>query len=181
MADAMFMPPPAKKRPMREVWADIGQIMTVMGADPRYTTLAAGDLLTMILPPVTMGHFAIAKAPTKLVGRDHSIPAPRAAILWARVSDEVDARLRAAREIPKLEAWEWNSGPNHWIVHTPGDQGAISPLLSQLQKEVPKGTRFTAVIPAGDEGLKLVELRSRLGDGLHRPSTRDWVPEAHPA
>ena len=95
--------------------------MTVMGADPRYTTLTAGDLLAMILPPVTMGHFAIAKAPTKLVGRDHSIPAPRAAILWARVSDKVDARLRAAREIPKLEAWEWNSGPIHWIVHTPGE------------------------------------------------------------
>ncbi|MBA4026593.1 MAG: hypothetical protein C0511_20300 [Hyphomicrobium sp.] len=51
----------------------------------------------------------------------------------ARVSDETDARLRAAPGQPiRLRPDEWAAGPNHWLVDIAGEPRAIASAFEAL-------------------------------------------------
>ncbi len=89
----------------------------------------------MILPALALGQYAIARFPVQQAGSDRLLPAPSAAVLWARVSDEVDTRIRASKKSPQIDPQDWNSGTNHWVIHTLGEQTAIGSLLTKLRAE----------------------------------------------
>ena len=144
MTDAT--PPEPPRRPLDDVWRDAGQLFAVFCSDSRYGTQPGTALYALLLPALSLGQYAIARSPMKQAGSDRLLTGPRAAVLWARVSDAVDARLRASTSAPQIKPEEWSSGFNHWIIHTPGDQSAIGPLLTELRAKQFGGAKMSAVM-----------------------------------
>ena len=122
-------------RDIDETWRDAGQLFSLFCSDPRYGTRPGAELLGMILPALTLGQFAIARRPVQVGAAGPSLQMPRAGILWASVTDPVHERLRTATRAPLLRADEWAGGAHHWIVHAPGDQTAVGPLIDALRRD----------------------------------------------
>ena len=61
---------------------------------------------------------------------------PVAVALWASVSDQVDARLATTLDKPVvLNAAEWTSGKNLWLMAIAGDPRALPAFIGQLEKQ----------------------------------------------
>ncbi len=152
-------PPEPPRRPLADVWRDAGELFAVFCSDSRYGPLPGTQLYAMLLPALALGQYAIARGLARQEGTDRTLPAPRAAVLWARVSPQVDRRLRAAQSAPQIKPADWNSGPHHWVIHSPGDQKAIGPLLTDLRRERFAGAAFSAVMlgPGGD--VRIIDFR----------------------
>lgn len=133
-------------RPPQEVWADAGQLFAVFACDSRYAKQSLPDLWLRILPALSTGQYAIARRPAEVKGTDKMLAAPNAAVLYARVSAETDARLREARALPRLAFAEWMSGPHIWIIEAPGDQPTVGKLLDRLSRETFGTSGFSAVM-----------------------------------
>jgi hemolysin-activating ACP:hemolysin acyltransferase len=76
-----------------------------------------------------------------MAGRLSSSPEPDplmpvAVALWARVSDQVDARISTTLDKPvALSAAEWTSGENIWLMAVAGEPRAIPTFLAQLEAQ----------------------------------------------
>jgi len=67
---------------------------------------------------------------------------------WAKVSDEVDARLRDGAT--KLRPDEWNSGENIWLVDLVAPFGGTEFVINELKEKVFKGQKVMTWQPAPD-------------------------------
>ena len=76
------------------------------------------------MPPVLLEQFRIFN------GQQH----PVGVALWARVSDETDARLEAGAH--KLRANEWKSGDHAWMIELIAPFGGQNELLMDLAKAI---------------------------------------------
>ena len=127
----------AKKRAAasKRMAASFGEIVSLLMRSPadKHHTLA--DLEWLIAPAVMRGQFAVAEAQSKETGAT----APIGAVLWAFVSEEVDARLTDLATPMRLKPDEWRSGDIPWIIHATGDTRVIAGLIQQLTASVLKG------------------------------------------
>ena len=58
---------------------------------------------------------------------------PIACVLWASLSETVERRIAAMRDMPaRIEPTEWRSGPIVRIVHAVGPKAAIDDLVGHL-------------------------------------------------
>lgn len=129
--DEVFLP---KDRTPDQRWADAGQMMSVFCADPRYRDLTGQSLFIKIMPALSAGQYAIVRRPMTLEGSDQTLPGPVAAVLWARVSDDIHAGFLAATEIPRVSLGDWNSGDHFWIIDAPGDPRIAGKAVEALQR-----------------------------------------------
>lgn len=121
----------AQKRQMmaKMVAASFGEVVTLMMRTPRYRKMPIETLETTAAAPVALGQVAIAEAQSKETGA----VMPVAAVLWARVSPEVDRRLSdVENETTSLNINEWRSGDIPWIIEAIGERKALGKLLHQL-------------------------------------------------
>lgn len=137
-------------RTLTERWADMGQLLALFSMDKRYNMIAAQSLIEIVIPPVNLGHYAIARRTEDQADGQGTLAMPMGAMLIARVSDEVDDRLRQAGQIPQLQADEWDSGPHAWVIHAPGDPQAVGKLLDKVHRTQLGGGRFSAFIATPD-------------------------------
>jgi len=123
------------------------QIVSLLLRSPLYRHFALGDLEWLVIPPLASGMFAVAEVKAQSEG-----PAfPAAAVLWASVSPEVDARLSQNLESPiRLRPDEWRSGDRLWIVAAVGDQRVTGRLLQQLSSSTIQGRQVSIRVTRGD-------------------------------
>jgi len=143
-----------------ERWADTAQLMAVLCNDKRYQDLPGYALYVKTIPVIGYGQYAIARKQMQLAETNAVLPAPAAAILWARVSDDVHAKLLGATQMPTLTAGEWNSGDHFWIIDTPGDQKLMGGLLEALQRHAFAGQSFHAFMIKPDGALSIREFKT---------------------
>ena len=109
--------------------ASLGQIVGLMMRTPQHRQEFLGDLDWLVVPALVSNQFVVHEALDPRSG----IKLPVAAVLWARVSEEVDARLTASiRNRPKLKPDEWTSGSIPWLIEVVGDQKTVRTLVKAL-------------------------------------------------
>jgi cytolysin-activating lysine-acyltransferase len=143
----------------RRLMASFGELVTLMMRSPRYRHTFLAELDWLVAPAIATRQFSVAEA--RPDGADFT--APVAAIMWACVSPEVDARLSEARERPRLRPSEWRSGQIPWLIETIGDPKAAAFLLKRLTETRFADTGVKTMVHA--DGKFTVELaRSTVGE-----------------
>jgi len=133
--------------------AAFGEIVGVMMRERQHRFAFLSDLEWMVMPALATGQFAVAEARSKNSG----LTAPRAVILWASVSKEIDARLSANPGVPiRLKPAEWASGTHGWLVDAIGDARAIKVLIDQTLTG-PLKSRSLKIVTRGDGGKPVVQ------------------------
>ncbi|WP_338849900.1 toxin-activating lysine-acyltransferase [Massilia sp. W12] len=93
------------------------------------------DLQSLLLPPLVLDQ-------CKLYQKQ-SIP--WAFFTWAKVSDDVHARLCSG--VNKLAPHEWNSGPHVWIIDSIAPFGGLDECLADLRASNLAGDKVHALAP----------------------------------
>jgi hemolysin-activating ACP:hemolysin acyltransferase len=119
-APAAAAPPTPDVDPVRTFAA----LMRIALTAPQTQRLSVTQLRALIEPALATGQFVVAS--NESVG---------GAVLWARTSADVDARLRANLDAPfDLAPDEWSGGPHAWVVAAMGDPAAARQLIDVVQK-----------------------------------------------
>gem|GEM_PF-1160802 len=110
--------------------ASIGDMVVLMSRAPSHKHYSLADIEWMVLPPVLSNQFYISEAAHQELGTR----APLAFVTWARVSDEVDARLSDPERhgSMRLRPEEWSSGDHFWLIDLVGDPRGLSNGLHGL-------------------------------------------------
>lgn len=105
-----------------------GRILALLSASPRHSGLSLRELNHFLTPALALGQFAMVGAPPQ------QGPSVAAAVAWwAFVSPEVDERLtNSTSPFLHLEANDWRSGDQPWIVEAAGDPKMLSELFKIL-------------------------------------------------
>jgi hemolysin-activating ACP:hemolysin acyltransferase len=113
-----------------------GEVVSVLMRARQFRDMPLKQLEVLVVPPLTSGQFLVAEAQSKAQG----FVTPVAAVLWAKVSKEVDHRLsQNLDKPPELAPKDWNSGEIGWLIVLAGTVQALAPLLKQLQDTTFKG------------------------------------------
>jgi len=109
--------------------AAFGEVVTLLMRSHTYRNHTLADLEWLVVPAVSSGQFSLAEAQSKTSG----LRAPVGLVLWASVSEAVDARLSSEIDKPlKLAPAEWKSGDIVWIVEALADPRMLEAMLKQL-------------------------------------------------
>jgi hemolysin-activating ACP:hemolysin acyltransferase len=166
---------PAKATPKsapdtRNFMLMLGEILSLMMRANGFQSMPLSAARQLVLPPMQAGQFIIAHAASENGGRS-----PVGALLWARVSPEVDKRLSENLDKPiVLDAKEWNSGAIAWVVAAVGERDVINTMLGQLQSETLKGAPLK-VRASTDKGVASV--RTITGAAKSAPKAAERRPE----
>lgn len=129
--------------------AALGDLMRLILRNPAYNQLPIEWIRQMVVPAVATGQVSIARVQSPKNGA----LVPVAAVTWASVSPEVDARLRASLSGGGLQIApaEFRSGKIVWLIDTLGHPQAIGRLMGQLRERAWAGkvVRFRASNPDG--------------------------------
>ena len=137
--------------------ASIGDLVVVMSKSPAHKHYSLADIEWMVLPPVLAGQFYVAEATVSESG----FRAPVAAVTWARVSVEVDARLRenAGKQI-RLRPDEWSSGEIYWCIDLVGDIRGLNIALGWLLAGPFKDVACFTAMREADGSATIAELKT---------------------
>jgi hemolysin-activating ACP:hemolysin acyltransferase len=125
--------------------ASFGEIVTLMMRSPRYRHSFVAELDWLVAPAIATRQFSVAESQPD----GATFAAPVAAIMWACVSPEVDARLSEARARPRLPPAEWRSGQIPWLIDTIGDPKAAAFLLKRLTETLFATTGVKTMVETG--------------------------------
>lgn len=138
-----------KKGPVYDVAHIMGQMLWLMLVSKSHRfNFFVGDMEWLIMPPIILKQFKIYYT---------SENKPAAAVLWAKVNDEVEGRLKNGQR--KLTQEEWNSGESNWIIDMIAPYGQIDTILEDLQKNVFAGSEFNFVKTTPDGKREIVTLK----------------------
>jgi len=159
--DKALSPEELKKRAevSQRLAATMGRIVRLMVRSPRHRDRKLSDLEWLALPAVSNRQCALIEAQSKANGR----VAPVAAVLWARVSADVDKRLSERLDEPiRLSPEEWRSGDILWLVDAIGDDRAIAGLVQDLRAKEWQGKPVKARLAdaSGQVRIRLIEPQS---------------------
>jgi len=139
----------------KHLQASFGQVVSLLMQTDRFRGAFLSDLENNVLPAIVTGQFLIAEKQSEQNG----FSSPVAAILWAHVSDEVDAKLSASpANLHQLAVTDWKSGTNTWIITSLGEQTILRGMLSKLRDSTLKGQAIKLYAVDGDRQEKLVRL-----------------------
>jgi cytolysin-activating lysine-acyltransferase len=110
--------------------ASIGDMVVVLSRSLAHKHYSLADIEWMVMPPVAAGQFYVVEAADK----ERGFRAPVAAVTWALVSAEIDARLRdAAGQRVRLRPDEWKSGEIGWLIDVVGKGKGLDAALQWLK------------------------------------------------
>jgi cytolysin-activating lysine-acyltransferase len=129
----------------------IGDMVTLYSKDPAHKHFAFADMEWKILPPIVNGQFHIETADDPEFGTLR----PIALVTWAKVSDELDARLsaQAQGEVVRLRPQEWVNGKHIWLVDVVGTKEGVSKVLKAIHEN--QLSKTDAKVPTRDKDGKL--------------------------
>lgn len=109
--------------------ATLGQISLILMRTPQHRHTFLSDLEWLVMPAIATNQFMTADHRDNATG----IIVPLAVVLWARVSEDVNARLSGHPEQRvRLKPEEWASGTIPWLVEAAGEPRAIGKLIRDL-------------------------------------------------
>lgn len=123
--------PQAGTKPVPTVSDVFGQVTWLMTQSKGHRNFFVSDLEWMVMPPLLHRQFRI------FPGKDQ----PLGVALWAKVSDEVAARLSSGQN--RLAPNDWNSGENFWLVELIAPFGHQDKMLTDLQQTVFAGKQVS--------------------------------------
>jgi hemolysin-activating ACP:hemolysin acyltransferase len=135
--------------------AALWEITSLLMSAPHYEQLALSALKSILVPAVQNRQYM-------LVSLDHQPQheiKPAAVILWASVSDAIDAQIRANPSSGfRLDQAQRISGTHHWLTDAVGDENAVRAAIAKLKSELsPRGPIHT-LLRAGDGLLAVSEV-----------------------
>ncbi|MDX2288905.1 MAG: toxin-activating lysine-acyltransferase [Hyphomicrobiaceae bacterium] len=138
--------------------ASLGDAVMVFARSPAHRHFSFADIEWKLLPPLLSAQIYIAEAQHK----ERGFRVPVALVTWARVSDEVDARLTTSAGAPvRLRPDEWTSGEHIWIVDLVGDTRGLNLALGTLSQG-PFKDRTVKVVTRDKAGAARVETLAEL-------------------
>lgn len=112
----------------------LGQIVGLLTRSQPHQSMTIGDVKSGLIAPIMLGQYVLAGRPQE----DGAGSPPVAALLWARVSDTVDARLTAAKSARiDLAPGEWKSGDIVWLTEAVGDLRLVPKMVARLRATDP--------------------------------------------
>lgn len=121
------------------VSAAFGEMTALLMRTPSYKHHALADLEWLLVPPLLLNQFSLAEARSK----ENGFSAPLGFALWARLSDELDARMKADPGATlRLKPEDWNSGPHLWLIEAVGPANIVKALITRLAQNQFKGQSF---------------------------------------
>jgi cytolysin-activating lysine-acyltransferase len=154
--------------------ATLGQIVLVLMRGRQSRNIFLGDLDWLVLPAIATNQFMLAEHRDGATG----ISVPAAAVLWARVSEQVDARLSASPDQRiLLRPEEWASGTIPWLVEGVGEPRAVGRLVRTLVEERFPGVGIKTIgrSPDGAPGVRVLKKQAT------EPSAAPHAQAAAPA
>lgn len=140
------------------VAASIGDIVVLLSRSPTHKHLSLADIEWLVLPAVAVSQFYVAEYAHK----DKGFRSPAAVVTWARVSDDVDQRLRAPSQTRiQLQPDEWTSGENYWLIDLAGAPQALGSALDYLNTG-PLKDKTVFIAARDDSGKVKVEILSEI-------------------
>ena len=133
----------AGAKPVPTVFDTFGQVTWPMTQSKGHRNFFVSDLEWMAMPPLLHRQFRI------FPGKDQ----PLGVALWAKVSDEVAARLSSGQN--RLAPNDWNSGENVWLVELIAPFGHQDKMLADLQQTVFAGKEVNMHM-TGQDGKRSV-------------------------
>ena len=113
----------------------LGPALWLFAKDPQKKFGFIGDIDGTVLPPVILDQ-------CRLYTKEGI---PFAFFTWAKVSDDVDARLRGGQ--PSIAPHEWQSGEHLWMVDMVAPFGHLEEMFAELRKDYLPGQKVTALRP----------------------------------
>jgi len=112
--------------------AHFADIISVLMRSPTHSAMTLQEIRQKFVPAFLANQYVLAHAKPK-DGSSSAFPAGLA--LWARVSDDVDARLTAQSDGPtELGPEEWSSGDHLWVVEVVSHEKLAPVILGQLRQ-----------------------------------------------
>jgi len=113
----------------------LGPALWLYARDPLKKFNFIADLDWAILPAVVLDQ-------CRLYTKDDI---PFAFFTWAKVSDEIDQRLRSG--VLRIAPHEWQSGEHLWLIDAVAPFGQLEQMLEELRKEQLAGHKVSALLP----------------------------------
>ena len=135
-------PPEGHAKKVSEV---LGEVVWLMSQSALHKQFFISDLEWFVMTPVLLQQFRMFYADDRPVG----------VLLWAFVSDEVEARL--SQGITKLRPRDWKSGDKLWIVEAIAPFGGAEEMVKDLKAKVFAG-RELQYLAVGEGGVKCVKV-----------------------
>lgn len=133
----------------QQILSTVGRLVVLMMRSQAHQSTTLADLKSQIMPAVIAGQYSIVG---KMRDAD-GFAVPVAAVIWARVSGDVDARLSADLAHPiKLTPKEWTDGDVIWIVEAMGEAPIVKGMLERLVGDTWKG-RTVRLRANSDRGI----------------------------
>lgn len=126
----MDTPKPLHSAADKTVAQMLGEITWLLTQSPAHKQLFVGDLDWFILPPLAHRTFRIFYGPQT----------PAAVVLFARVTEETDKRLRAGAY--KLRVDEWLGGSIPWLIEMVAPFGAQDEIMNDFATHIFPGEAF---------------------------------------
>lgn len=122
----------------------LGEICWLMTQSPVHKQMFLSDLEWFIMPAILLEQFRIFNGPQHPVG----------VALWARVSDETQARLIDGAF--KLRPDEWKNGNNSWLIELIAPWGGQDEILQDFGTHIfpNESFKFHFVSPQGPREVK---------------------------
>jgi len=118
----------------------LGPAVWLYARDPLKKHTFFADIDVTLLPPVILDQ-------CRLYTKENI---PYAFFTWAKVSDEVDKRLRGGE--PRIAPHEWQSGEHLWMIDMVAPFGGLDEMFDELRKEQLAGQKISALIPDPQQG-----------------------------
>ena len=127
-------------------------------SSPAHREARLKDLALLVSPAVATKQFVVTKVAPQ--GRaDAALPV--GAAFWACVSDEIDARLRAAEDKPVLLSLEeWKSGDHLWLVDLIASAPVRKAMLDDLSQRVAKGRPMNIKLRDENGAYRITDLET---------------------
>jgi hemolysin-activating ACP:hemolysin acyltransferase len=118
----------------------LGEVTSLLVRSREHAGYAIPDLEWLLVPAIFNRQFLIVRAPMK----GASVPLPAACLLWATVSDEIDAQYRATPgQRLKLSTEQRKSGDHIWITDFVGDRRMLNDAVNRLRSATFAGRRIS--------------------------------------
>ncbi|MPQ75942.1 toxin-activating lysine-acyltransferase [Hydrogenovibrio sp. JE_KL2] len=126
----------------------LGEIVWLMSQSPYHKGLFIYELEAMVFLPLSLKQFRIYRMEDR----------PAAAIFWAKVSDDVEERLKEGNV--RMKPADWQSGEKYWVVDVIAPYGQAEKLVEDLHKKInPEGSLFYLKTSAQGE-KEVVEVKA---------------------
>lgn len=128
--------PSARPASSSAILSTVGRVAVLLMRAQTYQHLTMAEFKARIMPAIVAGQFLIAGKRPNAGG----MAVPVGAVLWARVSMDVDVRLQTEKTAPiKLAPEEWSGGDIIWITESVGEAPVVKAMIAQLLGDAWKG------------------------------------------